>query len=285
MARPLIFAALLSLLFHMSCLGRPQKHGWQAWLLGDPDLPPPDKEEGKKMRILRHLFITPELTGTTHRPDCAEDYMPHSEDQCVKLVQLNQTAQLEFLLQRLNAMYAVPVTRRGNEDLSTSDFSSTGPLGTTISTVIPPEPEEEDLITRRGSEEISIFNSSSTGPLGTTISTVIPPEPEDETKESVEVAIVIADVFKGDKPRNNNLNVGRNVSSVEEIESASDLEMESNNSHLEKTNLRPPAHNAGKCDPTSSSENSVLKQLSDIGLLLWCVCVLYVSDCLDRYFN
>jgi len=119
MLRPLIFVTLLSLFFHKSCVCRPmsavgrhQELGWQAWLLVDPDLPRPNKEEGKKRRITpKSVFIAPAFSGTAHLPDCAEGYRPDSLGRCVKLVQLNHAAQLEFLLQRLNAMYAVPVTR------------------------------------------------------------------------------------------------------------------------------------------------------------------------------
>ena len=113
---------------------------------------------------------------------------------CVKLVQLNHAAQLDFLLQRLNAMYAAPVVQQEYEDLSASDSTSTGPL------------------------QVSL-------PIDN------PPEPEEETEESVEVAIVMADVLKSDQLKKNNkaneteksqtvvavLNVGKNETSLEEI--------------------------------------------------------------------
>lgn len=114
---------------------------------------------------------------------------------CVKLVQLNHAAQLDFLLQRLNAMYATPVIHRGHEDHSASDSSSTGPLQVSIPIDIPPEPEEV-------------------------------------TKESVEVAVVMADVLKDSRPKNSNktdetqesqtivavLNVGKNGTSLEDMD-------------------------------------------------------------------
>jgi hypothetical protein len=146
---------------------------------------------------------------------------------------------MDFLLQRLNAMYAAPVIRRGYEDPSA-------------------------------------FHSSSTGSLQVSIPTDIPPKPEEETKESVEGAVVAADVSKDIKLKNSNktneteksqtiaavLNVGKNVTSLEEIENYSDLEMESDNLQHEEGDLNLPASNATKYEIINKSENSSVPKAS-----------------------
>jgi hypothetical protein len=248
MLRLLILTVLLSLLCLKSCVGRaintvdtPQELGWQSWLLVDPGTPRPHNEEVKKRRITpKSVFIAPAFSGTSHLPDCAEGYRPDSMGRCVKLVQLNHAAQLDFLLQRLNAMYAAPVNRRGYEDHSASDSSSTGPL------------------------QVSI-------PIN------IPPEPEEVTKESVEVAVVMADVLKEARPKNNNktdeteksqtivavLNVGKNGTSLEEMENSGDLEMESDNLHHEEGGgLKLSASNTTKYEIMNESENSSVPKAS-----------------------
>jgi hypothetical protein len=158
---------------------------------------------------------------------------------CVKLVQLNHAAQLDFLLQRLNAMYAAPVIRRGYEDHSASDSSSTGPLQVSLPIDIPPEPEEV-------------------------------------TKESVEDAVVMADVLKDSKIKNSNktdetqksqtivavLNVGKNGTSLEELENSGDLEVESDNLHHEEGDLKLPASNATKYEVINESEYSSVPKAS-----------------------
>ena len=234
---------VLSLLCHDSCVGgpintvgTPQELGWQAWLLVDTETPRPNNEEGKKRRITpKSVFIAPSFAGTSHLPDCAEGYRPDSMGRCVKLVQLNHAAQLDFLLQRLNAMYAAPVVRHDYGDLSTSDSTSTGPL------------------------QVSL-------PIDT------PPEPEEETEESVEVAIVMADVLKSDQLKKDNitngtemsqtvvavLNVGTNETSLEEIRTSSDLEIRSDNCRLQGKDSQLATSNATKYEIINRSENSTI---------------------------
>jgi hypothetical protein len=238
-----LILSALSLLCHDSCVGgpintvgTPQELGWHAWLLVDTETPRPNNEEGKKRRITpKSVFIAPAFAGTSHLPDCAEGYRPDSMGRCVKLVQLNHAAQLDFLLQRLNAMYAAPVIRHDYVDLSTSHSSSTGPL------------------------QLSL-------PIDTS------PEPEEETEESVEVAIVMADVLKRHQLKKNNktnetemsqavvavLNAGKNETSVEEIETSTDLEVGSGNFHLEDSQLL--ISNATKYEIINKSENSTIPQ-------------------------
>lgn len=158
---------------------------------------------------------------------------------CVKLVQLNHAAQLDFLLKRLNAMYTAPVIRRGYEDHSASDSSSTGPLQVSIPIEIPPEPEEV-------------------------------------TKESVEVAVVMADVLKDSKLKKINktdetqksqtivavLNVGKNGTSLEEMENSGNLEIESDDMHHEEGDIKLSASNATKYKIINKSENSSVSKAS-----------------------
>jgi hypothetical protein len=248
MLRLLTVTVLLSLLCHQGCVGGPINTvgapgdiGLQTWLLVDPEKPRPNMEEGKKRRITpKSVFIAPAFSGTSHLPDCAEGYRPDSMGRCVKLVQLNHAAQLDFLLQRLNAMYAAPAVRRGSGGISTSDSSSTGPLQVSIPIEIPPEPEEE-------------------------------------TKESVEVAVVMADVLKDNQLKNSNKknetkksqtivavwNVGKNGTSLDEIESSSDLEMESENLNFGKTDLKLITSDATKYKIVNKSENSTAPKTSD----------------------
>lgn len=238
---------VLSLLCHDSCVGgpintvgTPQELGWQAWLLVDTETPRPNNEEGKKRRITpKSVFIAPAFAGTSHLPDCAEGYRPDSMGRCVKLVQLNHAAQLDFLLQRLNAMYAAPVIRHDYGDLSTFDSTSTGPL------------------------QVSL-------PIDT------PPEPEEETEESVEVAIVMADVLKSDQLKKDNktsgtemsqtvvavLNIGKNETSLEEIKNSGDLEIGSDNFHLQGKDSQLAAYNATKYEIIKRSEISTTPILS-----------------------
>jgi len=235
------------MLCHDSCVGgpintvgTPQELGWQAWLLVDTETPRPNNEEGKKRRITpKSVFIAPAFAGTSHLPDCAEGYRPDSMGRCVKLVQLNHAAQLDFLLQRLNAMYAAPVVRHDYGDLSASDSTSTGPL------------------------QVSL-------PIDT------PPEAEEETEESVEVAIVMADVLKSDELKKNNetngtqmsqtlvalLNVGNNDTSLEEIRTSSDLEIGSDNFHLQGKDSQLATYNATKYEIIKRSESSTTPSVS-----------------------
>lgn len=224
----------------MNTVDTSQELGWQSWLLVDPGTPRPHHEEVKKRRITpKSVFIAPAFSGTSHLPDCAEGYRPDSMGRCVKLVQLNHAAQLSFLLQRLNAMYAAPVNRRDHEDSSVSDSSSSGPLHVSIPIDIPPEPEEA-------------------------------------TKESIEVAVVMADLLQDSKLKNNNktndaqtsqtfvavLNVGKNGSSLEEMDNSGDLEVESDNLHHEDVNPKLLTSNSTKYEIINKSEISSVSKAS-----------------------
>ncbi|PSN49183.1 hypothetical protein C0J52_10909 [Blattella germanica] len=201
---------LVLLLCHWGCLANRRDKdvsnlGWQAWLLVDPE-PSKDsyeeEEQPKTRRITpKSVFIAPAFSGAPPLPDCAEGYRADSMGRCVKLVQLNHAAQLNFLLQRLNAMYSTPPVEKPFDDLAPSD--------------------------------------SNAGPLHVTIPLDLPPEPEEDPKESVEVAVVMADMFQENQKNQNKpdsektqtvvavWNVGKNGTKLEEVETTSDLKMES----------------------------------------------------------
>lgn len=242
MLKVLTVTFLVSIFCHHGCaggpndtVGAPEDIGWQTWLLVDPRKPREHMENEKKRRITpKSVFIAPAFSGTSHLPDCADGYRPDSMGRCVKLVQLNHEAQLDFLLQRLNAMYAAPPVRRGSgDDMSASDSSPSGPFQVPI-------------------------------PID------IPQEPEQETEESVEVAVVMADVLKDNRLIDNNKrnetkesqsivavwNVGKNGTSLEEIESSSDLENESEDLHFGETDLKLITSNDTKYKIVNKSENS-----------------------------
>jgi hypothetical protein len=160
MLRLLILTVLLSLLCYKSCVGRTinaddttQELGRQSSLLVHQGTPRPHNEEVKQRQINRRsIFIAPAFSGTSHLPDCAEGYMPDSMGGCVKLVRLNHTAQLDFLLKRLNAMYGAPVTRSGYDNHSASDSSSARPLQ--VSTLI----QSDNLHHEEGDLKLSASN-------------------------------------------------------------------------------------------------------------------------------
>jgi hypothetical protein len=131
-------------------------------------------------------------------------------------------------------------------------------------------------VIRRGNEDHSASDSSSTGPLQVSLPIDIPPEPEEVTKESVEVAVVMADVLKDSKRKNSNktdetqksqtivavLNVGKNGTSLEEMENSGELEIESDNLHHEEGGLKLPASSAIKYEIINKSENSSVPKAS-----------------------
>ncbi|XP_034937184.1 uncharacterized protein DDB_G0286591-like isoform X2 [Chelonus insularis] len=86
-------------------VGNPSELAWQAWLLIDNDKRNSNGENLDSASLLRRItpksiFIAPPLQA------CAEGYQPDAMNRCVKDININQEAHIDFLLQRLNAMYA-----------------------------------------------------------------------------------------------------------------------------------------------------------------------------------
>jgi X-X-X-Leu-X-X-Gly heptad repeat protein len=72
----------------------------RGWLLFDD---PTSDGVRRKGPTAKSVFIAPVVKDL---PDCAQGYYADALGRCHKIVQINQTAQLGFLLQKLNAMYA-----------------------------------------------------------------------------------------------------------------------------------------------------------------------------------
>jgi hypothetical protein len=130
--------------------------------------------------------------------------------------------------------------------------------------------------TRRGYEDHFASDSSSTQPLQVSTPIDIPPEQEEVTKESVNVAVAMADVLRDSKLKSSNkadetqksqtvvavLNVGKNETTLEEMENSGDLEMESDNLHHVEGDLKLSASYATKYEITNKSENSSIPKAS-----------------------
>ena len=224
----LLLVFLLSLQAVLCQQEGPILMGWPSWLLVDPEDQSHvhEKEDPPKPRRItpKSVFIAPAFSGSSPLPDCAEGYKADSMGRCVKLVQLNHPAQLNFLLQRLNAMYSTQDTNHGPED------SNSGPLHFTLPLDIP-EPQQE------------------------------------ETDESVEVAVVMADVLKDDKKKSEEdkaetivavWKTGKNGTELEEVETASDLEIEAAKIHIEKSNMTTAVSDNIKYDVVEDKSNFTL---------------------------
>nr|CAD7411231.1 unnamed protein product [Timema cristinae] len=100
-----------------------QELAWEAWLLLDAAASP-----SPARRITpKSVFVAPPLrTGAGH---CVEGHRPDGSGRCVKVLRVDQAAQLDFLLSRLNAMYA---DNEPQKQTSSSSSSSSGPLQVSI---------------------------------------------------------------------------------------------------------------------------------------------------------
>ncbi|XP_063972028.1 dentin sialophosphoprotein-like [Diachasmimorpha longicaudata] len=100
-------------------IGNPEDLAWQAEFLVDQG----------GVNLLRKItpksiFIAPSLQAL---PACAEGYQPDSMNRCVKNVNINHEAHIDFLVQRLNAMYA-NFGGSKSEAVASSGSAPTGPL-------------------------------------------------------------------------------------------------------------------------------------------------------------
>ncbi|KAJ9586964.1 hypothetical protein L9F63_019455, partial [Diploptera punctata] len=207
---------------------------YPSWLLADSDDPKITfEEESLKTRKItpKSVFIAPAFSGSSPSPDCPLGYKADANGKCIKLVQLNRPAQLDFLLQRLNAMYSTLPTIENDENDESSD-SDSGPLHITI-----PLDVSEDPI-------------------------------EKETDEAIEVAIVMADVFKKEdrlkkiKEKPETIfaiwKTGENGTELEDVETASELEMEAANTGVKKSNMTAPVPDDTKYDVVAENSSSIV---------------------------
>jgi len=154
---------------------------WKAWLLYEE--PALQLEEGgrRKGQIQpKSIFIAPVIKGL---PDCAPGYQADALGRCNKLVKVNQNAQLGFLLQKLNAMYA------NSDKLSAPKRPTTteGPLQLVIPIAEAPR-----------------VNQTLTTTSAPTTTTTSPPTtllPEEEVTEVAEVMVMAAQVQLQDETK------------------------------------------------------------------------------------
>lgn len=105
---------------------RPSELAWQAWLLVDSQ-----NNHGEPDRKItpKSVFIAPNIGDNHSLPDCAEGYRSDPMGRCIKFVKVDEAAHLDFLLQRLNEIYAT----NPSEELDDDDSKPTsGPLQVNI---------------------------------------------------------------------------------------------------------------------------------------------------------
>lgn len=105
---------------------RPSELAWQAWLLVDSQ-----NNQGETDRRItpKSVFIAPNIGDKGSLPDCAEGYRSDPMGRCIKFVKVDEAAHLDFLLQRLNEIYAT----NPSEELDDDDSKPTsGPLQVNI---------------------------------------------------------------------------------------------------------------------------------------------------------
>nr|CAD7459742.1 unnamed protein product [Timema tahoe] len=120
-----------------------QELAWEAWLLLDAAASP-----SPARRITpKSVFVAPPLrTGAGH---CAEGHRPDGSGRCVKVLRVDQAAQLDFLLSRLNAMYA-------DNEPQKQTSSSSGPLQVSIPIAETQGPPVDDSAAEGGSVEVAV---------------------------------------------------------------------------------------------------------------------------------
>ncbi|XP_046404669.1 uncharacterized protein LOC124170025 [Ischnura elegans] len=114
---------------------------WRGWLLVD------EAPTRRKAHITpKSVFIAPVIRGGSGGiPACAEGYRSDAMGRCHKVVRVNQEAHLNFLLQRLNALYREPSPPSSSSTASQGDAAEKGPLLVTIPLATnPPQNEESE---------------------------------------------------------------------------------------------------------------------------------------------
>lgn len=154
---------------------------WKAWLLYEEPAQPPEEGGRRKGQIQpKSIFIAPVIKDL---PDCAPGYQADALGRCNKLVKVNQNAQLGFLLQKLNAMYASPDKLSAPRRPTTTE----GPLQLSIPIAEAPEP-------------VNVNRTTTTTAAPTTTTT----EAEEAT-EVAEMMVVAAQVELQDENKSTNL--------------------------------------------------------------------------------
>uniref|UniRef100_A0A6V7JXY3 Folded gastrulation N-terminal domain-containing protein n=1 Tax=Bracon brevicornis TaxID=1563983 RepID=A0A6V7JXY3_9HYME len=112
-------------------VGNPVDLAWQAWILVDQGGGSVNAGGGLDSASLlrritpKSIFIAPSLQAL---PACAEGYQADPMNRCVKNVNINQEAHLDFLIQRLNAKFSNLGNNNKQQSSSSSGSVPTGPL-------------------------------------------------------------------------------------------------------------------------------------------------------------
>lgn len=116
---------------------RPSELTWQAWLLVDSQNQL--QNESDRRITPKSVFIAPKLGQRNDSlPDCADGYRADSMGRCIKFVKVDEAAHLNFLLNRLNEMYAA----QSSEEEVDDSMPTAGPLQVNIPLG---QAEEEDV--------------------------------------------------------------------------------------------------------------------------------------------
>lgn len=144
----------------------PGELAWAAWLQqdsGQSDPPPPPRRITTKS-----LFVFPNL-GSDSLPACADGYRPDSMGRCVKVVKVDETAHLEFLLQRLNSQFATETSENQEDlydyDMDTEPPDNSGPFQFNIPIAMQvqaPKPEDSE----GSGDEIILFKKEAPSVVG-----------------------------------------------------------------------------------------------------------------------
>lgn len=96
------------------------------------------------------MFIAPKLgQNNGSLPDCADGYRSDPMGRCIKFVKVDEAAHLDFLLERLNAMYATKSSDEGTDDEvkpTSGPLQVNIPFGSGFQSAEEPEPDPEIAI-------------------------------------------------------------------------------------------------------------------------------------------
>lgn len=108
---------------------RPSELAWQAWLLVDSQNQL--NNESDRRITPKSVFIAPKLGQRNDSlPDCADGYRADAMGRCIKFVKVDEAAHLNFLLNRLNQMYAAQSSEEYEE--TEESMPTAGPLQVNI---------------------------------------------------------------------------------------------------------------------------------------------------------
>lgn len=97
---------------------------WGDWLIVEETAPVDSNGSVLLRRITpKSVFVAPSFS------DCSEGYSKDSLGRCVKLVKVNQQAQWNFLLEKLNSMYAAPQSAKTETKEESEPFRISIPIG------------------------------------------------------------------------------------------------------------------------------------------------------------